>query len=134
MDIYVKPSKKITDYVTNISGITYKHIKNAPLQDEAMIQIKKVLLNKILIGHTIGKDLGVLGLEGWRGLKGKIDIADSRAYSDKGKRVSLKNLTFKHLGQIIQETWHSSIQDATATMNLFLKNKTPILRENGWIK
>ena len=29
-DTYVKPELKITDYVTDISGITYKHIKNAP--------------------------------------------------------------------------------------------------------
>ena len=30
LDSYVHPEKKITDYVTNISGITYGHIKNAP--------------------------------------------------------------------------------------------------------
>lgn len=30
LDTYVHPEKKITDYVTDISGITYAHIKNAP--------------------------------------------------------------------------------------------------------
>jgi len=29
-DSYIKPSKKVTDFVTDITGITYSHIKNAP--------------------------------------------------------------------------------------------------------
>ena len=35
-DTYVKPELKITDYVTDISGITFKHIKNAPSEAQAI--------------------------------------------------------------------------------------------------
>ena len=56
-DSYVRPSLKVTDYVTEISGITFKHIKNAPTQESIMAEVKKKILNKIVIGHTIKKDL-----------------------------------------------------------------------------
>lgn len=56
-DTYVKPSKKITDFVTDVSGITYGHIKNAPNQDHVIPEIKRKMLNKIIIGHTVDKDL-----------------------------------------------------------------------------
>ena len=101
-DSYVKPDHKITDYVTEISGITFKHIKNAPSEVEAMKEVKKKLLNKICIGHTIKKDLEVCGLKDWNGLKSIIDIADYKTYSPGGKRISLKNLSYAHLGKTIQ--------------------------------
>lgn len=53
----MKPSTKITDFVTEVSGITYGHIKNAPNQDHIIGEIKKKMLNKIIIGHTVEKDL-----------------------------------------------------------------------------
>jgi DNA polymerase III epsilon subunit-like protein len=109
--------------VTEISGITYSHIKNAPNQDHVVEQIKKKMLNKIVIGHTIAKDLEVCGLKNWSGFKKVIDIAEAHVYSPGGKRVALKKLSFNHLGKVIQEGWHSSFEDATATMDLFLKNK-----------
>ena len=73
-DSFVKPTKKITDYVTNISGITYTHIKNAPSEKEVIEKVKKLVYNKILIGHTIWKDLEVSGLKDWKGYKALIDI------------------------------------------------------------
>ena len=78
--------------------------------------MKKKLLNKICIGHTIEKDLAVCGLKNWNGLKAVIDIADFKIYSPGGKRISLKNLSYAHLGKTIQEGWHSSIEDAQATI------------------
>jgi len=43
--------------VTDISGITYTHIKNAPSQKDVIESAKKILYNKIIVGHTIWKDL-----------------------------------------------------------------------------
>ena len=63
LDTYVHPEKKITDYVTEISGITYAHIKNAPSLKEVLERIKKVLYSRIIVGHTIWKDLEVCGLK-----------------------------------------------------------------------
>lgn len=52
-DSYIKPNGKITDYLTKISGITYSHIKNAPLWKDELDKVKKILVNKIIVGHTI---------------------------------------------------------------------------------
>jgi|688.fasta_scaffold327896_1 hypothetical protein len=81
------------------------------------------MLNKIVIGHTIDKDLEVCGLKKWTGFKKIIDIADTHPYSPAGKRISLKKLSYNNLGKVIQEGWHSSVEDANATMQLFLKHK-----------
>ena len=62
MDSYVRPEKKITDYVTRVSGITYAHIKNAPSQDSVMKKVKQLLYNRTIVGHTAWKDLKVCGL------------------------------------------------------------------------
>jgi len=29
-DSYIKPPQKVTDYITDITGITFSHLKNAP--------------------------------------------------------------------------------------------------------
>lgn len=81
------------------------------------------MLNKIIIGHTVDKDLSVCGLKDWTGFKKIIDIADAPMYSPGGKRLGLKKLAYNHLGRNIQDGWHSSSEDATATMQLFLKHK-----------
>lgn len=60
------------------------------------------MLNKIVVGHTIFKDLEVCGLKNWSGFKKVIDIAEAHVYSPGGKRVALKKLSFNHLGRVIQ--------------------------------
>lgn len=56
-DSYVHPDKLITDYVKDISGITYAHIKNAPKMNVVIEKVKRILLNKTIIGHTVWKDM-----------------------------------------------------------------------------
>jgi len=74
LDSYVRPNEKITDYLTDISGVTYTHIKNAPDQQTVVEKAKKVMYNKIVIGHTIAKDFEVCGLQHWKGYKALINI------------------------------------------------------------
>lgn len=81
------------------------------------------MMNKIIIGHTVDKDLTVCGMKDWKGFKQVIDIADAHIYSPGGKRLALKRLSYNQLGKVIQEGWHSSLEDANVTMQLFLKNK-----------
>lgn len=57
LDTYVHPDKKITDYISDISGITYGHIKNAPDIKTVIDNVKNILYNKIVVGHTVWKDL-----------------------------------------------------------------------------
>lgn len=93
------------------------------------------MINKILIGHTIHKDLQVMGLDKWTGISNKIDVAEFSMYKEKnGKKVaSLKRLSESLLNKNIQKGWHSSVEDAVATMELFKINKKKIMKENKLI-
>ena len=129
LDSYIKPNKKITDFVTEISGITYLHIKNAPDLKTVLDKAKKIMYSKLVVGHTIRKDIEVCGLKDWKGWKALIDINDYQEFKEKnGKLISLKNLTSRHLGRSIQEARHSSVEDAVATMDLFLLRRSQILK------
>jgi RNA exonuclease 4 len=124
LDTYVHPDKKITDYVTDISGITFGHIRHAPSTKTVIENVKSILYNKIVVGHTVWKDLEVCGLKEWKGWKAVVDICEFPSFKEKsGKLISLKNLSAKFLGKKIQEGRHSSTEDAQATMNLFLMKK-----------
>lgn len=76
MDSYVHPDKKITDYITDITGITFLHIKNAPKASKVLDQAKKLMYNKIIVGHTVWKDIEVCELKNWKGWKALVDIAE----------------------------------------------------------
>jgi len=56
-DSYVKPTKRIVNFLTWVSGITPELIRNAPTLDEIKEKIYKLLKGKILVGHTINKDI-----------------------------------------------------------------------------
>lgn len=121
----------MTDFISEITGITYSHIKNAPKWSEEQVKIKKMMMGKILVGHTIHKDLQVMKMTDWKGVSQKVDIAEFSLYKDKGgsKVVGLKRLTATLLNRNIQAGWHSSVEDAVATMELFRINKKKILQE-----
>lgn len=129
-DSYIKPSKKVTDFITEITGITYTHIKNAPLWIQEVDKVKKILMGKILVGHTLHKDLEVTKLDKWKGISRKVDIAEFSEYREKNgsKVVSLKRMAISFLNRNIQSGWHSSVEDASATMDLFKLNKKKILK------
>ena len=130
LDSYVRPAEKITDYLSDISGITYTHIKNAPDQQTVIAQAKKIMYNKIVVGHTVWKDLEVCGLSHWKGYKALIDINDYAEFKEtNGKLVSLKNLAARKLGKQIQDGRHSSVEDAETTLALFNLRKREILKQ-----
>jgi hypothetical protein len=45
------------------------------------------------------------------------------------KVVSLKRMALSFLNKNIQSGWHSSVEDATVTMDLFKLNKKKMLKE-----
>ena len=45
-----------------------------------MTKAKKLIYNKILVGHTIRKDVEVCGLTNWKGWKALVDIAEFDKY------------------------------------------------------
>ena len=75
-DSYIKPENKITNFLTEITGITYSHVKQAPKWSQEVAKVKKILLGKMVVGHTIDKDLEVTKLTDWKGISQKINIAE----------------------------------------------------------
>merc|ERR1712156_62215 len=118
-DKFVKPTDKVTDYRTKVSGIRPQDIKNGEDFKKVQQEIADMLKGRILVGHSIKHDLKVLFLD-----HPKKFIRDTSSYkpfraSFGGKTPSLKNLTSRMLGVAVQEGEHSSVQDAQATMRLY---------------
>jgi RNA exonuclease 4 len=88
------------------------------------------MYNKIVVGHTVWKDLEVCGLKEWKGWKALVDISEYADFKEKnGKLISLKNLTSRFLSRSIQEGRHSSVEDCVATMDLYRLRKQQILHQ-----
>ncbi len=100
-----------------------------------MVKVKKLLMGKILVGHTLHKDLEVCKLTDWKGVQQKVDISDFAEYREKNgaKVVGLKKLAISFLNRNIQNGWHSSVEDSVATMDLFKLNKKKILKQLKFI-
>lgn len=63
LDQYVRPSEKVTDYRTFVSGIEPAHLKEGAVSfSEAQQQVTKVLTGRTLVGHAVHHDLQVMPL------------------------------------------------------------------------
>ena len=101
-DKYVKPTEKVTDYRTKVSGIRPEDIKNGEEFKTVQKEISDMLTGRVLIGHSIKHDLKVLFLD-----HPKKNIRDTSMYKPfrsafGGKTPSLKNLTSRMLGVAVQ--------------------------------
>jgi RNA exonuclease 4 len=128
-DSYIRPESRIIDYRTEFSGVTFGHLRKAPTWAAVLRDVHKVLYNRVLVGHTLYKDLEVMRMTGWKGIKSMVDVSRYSQYKEGGKVQALKKLTAVFLGRDIQIGKHSSLQDAKATMELFILRKDKILAE-----
>ncbi|XP_069768143.1 interferon-stimulated gene 20 kDa protein-like [Narcine bancroftii] len=123
-DKFIKPDGKITDYRTNVSGIRPFNMVTALPYHIAREEILKILEGKIIVGHDPRSDFRVL----------QADITDysirdtsscklliTKAMLKTDRRASLKILCQHLLGKRIQDGFkgHSSVEDASAAMELF---------------
>ncbi|KAM0348754.1 hypothetical protein ACHAPU_004193 [Fusarium lateritium] len=123
-DSYVKPKEKVTNWRTDVSGISQKSMRFARDFEEVQTDIDKLLRGRILIGHDLKHDLDALILSH----PGK-DIRDTAKFPGfkkygNGRKPALRVLAQQLLGVEIQGGAHSSIEDARATMLLFRKHKS----------
>uniref|UniRef100_A0A1B0BYU6 RNA exonuclease 4 n=1 Tax=Glossina palpalis gambiensis TaxID=67801 RepID=A0A1B0BYU6_9MUSC len=122
LDKFVKPCEMVTDYRTSISGIRPHNIENGDDFHDVQDQVKKLIQGKILVGHGIAKDLGVLQIKHPYPL-----IRDTARYKPlcrlvaNGRTPSLKCITHAILGLDIQSGEHNSIEDARAAMKIYNK-------------
>ncbi|NXT54873.1 REXO4 exonuclease, partial [Pluvianellus socialis] len=122
-DKYVKPTEKVTDYRTAVSGIRPENINTGEDFKTVQKEVANILNGRILVGHALRNDLKVLFLD-----HPKKKIRDTQRYKPFRQRVktarpSLKLLCERLLNIQVQTSEHCSIQDAQAAMRLYTLEK-----------
>ncbi|XP_051663801.1 RNA exonuclease 4 [Manacus candei] len=122
-DKYVKPTEKVTDYRTAVSGIRPQNINAGEDFKTVQKEVADILKGRILVGHALKNDLKVLFLD-----HPQKKIRDTQRYKPfkqrvKSSRPSLKLLCETLLNVKVQTSEHSSIQDAQAAMRLYTLEK-----------
>ncbi|ETI36963.1 hypothetical protein F441_16920 [Phytophthora nicotianae CJ01A1] len=128
-DQYVKPTKPIVSYLTQLTGITESNLKDAPDLKEALVRLKAILpVESVIVGQSIKKDLEWLTLQKPTDYKGEFDVADLfrlPMQSTNGvvryRYFSLRHVAKYLLGQDIQEADHDPVIDARYAMKVFKK-------------
>ncbi|XP_050360266.1 uncharacterized protein LOC126780052 [Nymphalis io] len=118
-DKFVKAREEVVDYRTNVSGIRKEDLLNGDDFEIVQKEVSELIRGKILVGHSLKNDLGVLFLS-----HPKHNIRDTSRYKPfrkitKGSTPSLKRLAKEILGIDIQHGEHSSVEDAKAVMQLY---------------
>lgn len=123
-DQHVRPSERITDFRTWVSGVKAKHLKEAIPLKECIQKVGEIVRGKVLVGHALQNDLQVLMLQ--HPVTMIRDTARYRAYmkahgreGGKLRPRKLKDLASEVLGLEIQGGKHDSGEDARAAMLLY---------------
>ncbi|NXS29234.1 REXO4 exonuclease, partial [Pomatostomus ruficeps] len=122
-DKYVKPTEKVTDYRTAVSGIRPQNINTGEDFKTVQKEVAEILKGRILVGHALRNDLKVLLLD-----HPQKKIRDTQRYKPfkqrvKSSRPSLKLLCERLLNVQVQTAEHCSVQDAQAAMRLYTLEK-----------
>ncbi|KAK5658222.1 hypothetical protein OQA88_2197 [Cercophora sp. LCS_1] len=123
-DSYVKPTERVTDWRTHVSGISPKHMHEARNFDEVQETVRELVRGKVLVGHDLRHDLEVLEME--HPIKNVRDTARFGGFKKYGHGPvpSLKVLCKEVLGVEIQNGSHCSVVDARAAVLLFRRCKS----------
>ncbi|XP_037778548.1 RNA exonuclease 4-like [Penaeus monodon] len=120
LDKYIKPWKKVVDYRTKYSGIREADLKHGEDFGHVRKQVLEMLKGRILVGHALKHDLQALSITHPRALTRDTSMYKGFRNKFEGKTPSLKKLSMKFLGMKIQEGEHNSVEDAQATMSLYM--------------
>lgn len=134
MDVYVRPTRKVTDYRTSVSGVTAGHL--TPSKDDPSVNVfgqplltlselqnrlVPLLHERIVVGHALNNDFSALLLSSnhpRRLIRDTSRYTPFRALAN-GRSPSLKMLAAKILGVRIQGSSHDSVDDARIAMLLY---------------
>ena len=125
LDTFVKVPIRVTDFRTHVSGVEPKHIKdkNAMDVEKCRKTVAEIFKGKILVGHALTNDFKALMLNHPKG-----DIRDTSKFrpfqrfaNGKWRARKLRDLVKENLKDrgSFQEAEHDSVQDASATMEIF---------------
>lgn len=138
LDSFVSSSIEIEDFRTEWSGVRPHNLIGAPSFSTIQRKVCDIISNKIVVGHSLHIDFKVLELD--HPTQYRRDIAKSRFIiqkygNERGQPVSLKRLTFEIFNRDIQVVEHDSIEDATATLNIYKNYQDEIENEiNGTVQ
>lgn len=142
LDEFVRPTEEVTDYRTFVSGVTARDLdqKARWTLSDCQRQVRKLLEDKILVGHALKNDLRALGIRHpWQQTRdtGKYEPLmkkrtptglrkGSSGCSDKDNVLwprKLRDLAHDKLGREIQVPGRprSAYEDALAAMDLYKK-------------
>ncbi|NXU86201.1 REXO4 exonuclease, partial [Xiphorhynchus elegans] len=108
-DKYVKPTEKVTDYRTAVSGIRPQNVNAGEDFKTVQKEVADILKGRILVGHALKNDLKVLFLD-----HPQKKIRDTQRYKPfkqrvKSSRPSLKLLCETLLNVQVQTAEHCSV-------------------------
>lgn len=122
-DSFVKPRERVTNWRTEVSGVSQKSMRFARDFDEVQQEVDRIFHGRILVGHDIKHDLEVLKLSHPpRDIRDTAKFPGFKKYGN-GRKPALRVLAQEILSVEIQDGAHSSIEDARVTMLLFRKHK-----------
>lgn len=146
LDTFVQVPQPVTDYRTFVSGITPNDIQgdSAMVPEQCIALVKRILHNKIVIGHGLKSDFMALDLHHpWQLVRdtakyepffkktkqstpSSVSSDNYYYYSNLPKPRKLKDLAMTKLNREIQKEGqaHCSIEDAIAAMDLYKKART----------
>lgn len=128
----IKPSGKISPFITSLTGITDKMLENGANLKETLINFTQFCQNHIIMGHNVKFDIRFLdtNIKKTLGISFKNDYIDTLRIA----RCSLPELRSHKLGILAQhygfniEGMHRALKDCQVT-NLcyqkFISNKCP---------
>ncbi|KAF2861786.1 Exonuclease, partial [Piedraia hortae CBS 480.64] len=126
-DSYVQPPAGVVigNYRTAVSGIEPHHLSADVARpfEEVRAQVAELIRQRILIGHGVRNDLSVLQLTHPWGCIRDTSLFRKFIRENGGKKPALRDLVRRELGLSIQNGEHCSIEDARATMLLYVKEK-----------
>ncbi|KAF2972974.1 hypothetical protein GQX73_g640 [Xylaria multiplex] len=133
-DSFVIPRERVTNYRTDITGITASTLRapTARSFEEVQTTVADLLKDRILVGHDVRHDLAVLELS-----HPTPQIRDTARHSSfrkygHGPKPALRTLAREILGlDDFQSGKHSSVEDARVTMLLFRTKKSEFDVENA---
>lgn len=121
-DNFVAPKGEVQNHLTFVSGIRPIDLQNAPAFSNVQRQVRDILSNKIVVGHSLHFDFKALEFshpnEDIRDI-GKSRFIINRYGNSRGQSVSLKILALKILNRHIQLDQHDPIEDAKAALDIY---------------
>jgi len=132
-DKFVKPPLPVKDYRGDITGISKEQVDNGKNFQEVVIDVKRIVKDRKLVGHALHNDFRMLTFKHPEHLVRDTSKFELFTSLSQQSQPSLKTLAKLVLGINIQEGYHDSVIDARTAMQLYQKHKqTWEQSEYGW--